>query len=304
MKVKKPLVSIIMNCYNSEQYLKEAIDSIYSQTYQNWEIIFWDNASTDNSSNIANSYDNRVKYYLALETVLLGKARNFALEKASGEYIAFLDCDDVYLPDKLEQQVELMQSKDYAMCYGSVVVIDENGNEIKKNFVKNKSGNIFSNLLSHYEINMQTVMLRRGFVINNQLHFNDGLSYCPDYHLFMTIASKADVGVIIDIIAKYRIVSNSLSKKTINIAGSEVKFTLDELLENTPILQKNFPKGFFYAYAKARYYEIIKNIIDGNRYYAIYLLKSICFVRYEYSVIMILLIMHVPLKIILKVLNR
>lgn len=304
MKVKKPLVSIIMNCYNSEQFLKEAIDSIYSQTYQNWEIIFWDNASTDNSSNIANSYDNRVKYYLALETVLLGKARNFALEKATGEYIAFLDCDDVYLPDKLEQQVELMQSKDYAMCYGSAVFIDENGNEIKKNFVKNKSGNIFSNLLSHYEINMQTVMLRRGFLINNQLHFNDGLSYCPDYHLFMTIASKADVGVIIDIIAKYRIVSNSLSKKSINIAGSEVKFTLDELLENTPVLQKNFPKGFLHAYAKARYYEIIKNIISGNRYYAIYLLKSICFVRYEYSVIMILLIMHVPLKIILKLLNR
>lgn len=304
MKVKKPLVSIIMNCYNSEQYLKEAIDSIYSQTYQNWEIIFWDNASTDNSSNIANSYDNRVKYYLALETVLLGKARNFALEKATGEYIAFLDCDDVYLPDKLEQQVELMQSKDYAMCYGSAVFIDENGNEIKKKFVKNKSGNIFSNLLSHYEINMQTVMLRRDFLINNQLHFNDGLSYCPDYHLFMTIASKADVGVIIDIIAKYRIVSNSLSKKTINIAGSEVKFTLDELIENTPILQKNFPKGFIHAYAKARYYEIIKNIFNGNRYYAIYLLKSICFVRYEYSVIMILLIMHVPLKIILKLLNR
>ena len=155
------LVSIIMNCYNSEQYLKEAIDSIYSQTYQNWEIIFWDNASTDNSSNIANSYDNRVKYYLALETVSLGKARNFALEKASGEYIAFLDCDDVYSPDKLQKQVKLMHNKNYAMCYGSAVIINERGKEIKRNIVKNKSGNIFSNLLMNIPLKMVLKILNR-----------------------------------------------------------------------------------------------------------------------------------------------
>ena len=299
-----PLVSILMNCFNGERYLNEAIDSIYAQTYQNWEVVFWDNASTDRSASIAKGYDKRIKYYLAPETTPLGEARNLALEKSDGQYIAFLDCDDIYLPDKLEQQVNLMQSKDYAMCYGSVVIIDENGNLIKKNFVKNKSGNVFSSLLRRYEINMQTVMLKRGFVISNHLSFNTSMSYCPDYNLFMTIASKADVGVIIDVIAKYRIVSNSLSKKTINIAGSEVKYTLDELLENAPILQKNFPKGFVHAYAKARYYEVIKNIVDGNRYYAIYLLKSIFFVRYEYSIIMILLIMHVPLKMVLKILNR
>ena len=62
---KKPLVSIIMNCYNSERFLKEAIDSVYAQTYSNWEIIFWDNASTDDSATIANSYDERLKYYFA-----------------------------------------------------------------------------------------------------------------------------------------------------------------------------------------------------------------------------------------------
>ena len=155
------LVSIIMNCYNSEQYLKEAIDSIYSQTYQNWEIIFWDNASTDNSSNIANSYDNRVKYYLALETVSLGKARNFALEKVSGEYIAFLDCDDVYSPDKLQKQVKLMHNKNYAMCYGSVIIINERGKEIKRDIVKNKSGNIFSNLLMNIPLKMVLKILNR-----------------------------------------------------------------------------------------------------------------------------------------------
>ena len=77
------------------KYLEEAIDSIYAQTYSNWVVIFWDNASTDNSATIANSYDDRVKYYLAPKTTSLGNARNLALKKAKGKYIAFLDSDDV-----------------------------------------------------------------------------------------------------------------------------------------------------------------------------------------------------------------
>ena len=63
MSNHNPLVSIIMNCYNSDKYLREAIDSVYAQTFQNWEIIFWDNASTDKSPNIAQSYDEKIKYF-------------------------------------------------------------------------------------------------------------------------------------------------------------------------------------------------------------------------------------------------
>ncbi len=86
-------VSIIMNCLNGEKYLKDSIGSIYSQTYDNWEIIFWDNASTDRSDEIAQSYDSRLKYFRSDETYSLGKARNLAVSKAKGEYIAFLDVD-------------------------------------------------------------------------------------------------------------------------------------------------------------------------------------------------------------------
>ena len=71
--MNNPLVSVIMNCYNSDQYLQEAIESIYAQTYSNWEIIFWDNASIDDSAKIAKSYDERIKYYLASETTSLGE---------------------------------------------------------------------------------------------------------------------------------------------------------------------------------------------------------------------------------------
>ena len=299
-----PLVSILMNCYNGEKYLNEAIDSIYAQTYQNWELVFWDNASTDRSANIAKSYDERIKYYIAPETTPLGEARNFALEEADGEYIAFLDCDDVYLLDKLEQQVKLMQSKDYVMCYGSVVVIDENGKEIRKDIVKNKSGNVFSGLLKRYEINMQTVMLKRDFVVSNQLSFNTNMSYCPDHNLFMTIASKVDVGVIDDVVAKYRIVNNSLSKKTIDIAPQEYRLTLDEISKSNPALRQQLSNDFDCAYNKAKYYEIVSDIYNNNKKQARYKLRTILTSKIEYFLLYLLLFMPISNKLILRLLGR
>ena len=100
---QKSCVSIIMNCYNGEKYLREAIDSVYAQSYKHWEIIFWDNASTDRTSQIAQSYDSRLRYFRAKVNTHLGPARNMALEKAKTTYIAFLDSDDIYLPNTLSR---------------------------------------------------------------------------------------------------------------------------------------------------------------------------------------------------------
>ena len=76
---EKPLVSIIINCFNGDKYLKEAINSIYNQSYHNWEIIFWDNQSTDESANIAKSFDQKLKYFYASNHTPLGEARNEAV---------------------------------------------------------------------------------------------------------------------------------------------------------------------------------------------------------------------------------
>jgi len=302
--VNNPLVSVIMNCYNSDQYLQEAIESMYAQTYSNWEIIFWDNASTDNSANIAKSYDNRVKYFLASETTLLGEARNFALERATGEYIAFLDCDDIYLPDKLDRQVDLMQVEDYIMCYGSASIINEEGKVIKRHTVKNKSGNVFAKLLRHYEVNMQTVMLKREFIVSNQLSFNVDMAYCPDHNLFMTIASRVDVGVIPDVVAKYRMVGDSLSKKTIDIASKEYRLTFDEISKSNPILRQQLSNDFDCAYNKAKYYDVVADIHNNNNKQARYKLKAIFTSKIEYFLLYLLLFMPISNKLILRLLGR
>ena len=108
-----PLVNVIMNCYNSEQYLDEAIQSVLDQEYRNWEIIFWDNASTDNSSKIVKKYnDKRIRYFKGIKNVVVSQARNLALNECNAEFVAFLDCDDVWLPDKLSKQMPLFKNND------------------------------------------------------------------------------------------------------------------------------------------------------------------------------------------------
>ena len=234
-----PLVSIIMNCYNSERFLKEAIESIYSQTYTNWEIIFWDNASDDSSAEIAKSFDNKLKYYSAKITSPLGEARNYALKKASGKYIAFLDCDDIYLPDKLQKQVESSENNGSVLCYGSAIVINEAGDELTKNIVTNQNGYIFDKLLQHYEINMQSAIVRRDFLEANNIIFDATLKYSPDFNLFMRVAALGDVSVLKKCLVKYRITSDSLTARSCELIYSERKHTLDQLSKDEELVKKN-----------------------------------------------------------------
>ena len=302
--MSKPLVSILMNCYNGEKYLCEAIDSICSQTYNNWEVIFWDNASTDDSSNIAQSYDERVKYHLAPKTTPLGEARNLALKKTTGKYVAFLDCDDIYLPDKLEKQVQLMEKSSYAMCYGSVITINEKGEEIRRITVKNRSGRLIGELLNHYEINMQSVMLRRSILLKDQLSFATNLKYCPDHNLFMDIACRYQVGVMQNFTVKYRVLDDSLSKKTIDIVASEVKFTLDIIGKRDPVLKQEFAKEFDQAYKKLHYYEAVAAIYKNDRRHARQELKFIISSKIEYLLLYLLLFLPLSNHKILKILGR
>ena len=107
----KPLVSIIVNCYNGEKYLNEAITSVFEQTYQHWELLIWDNRSTDNTAKICASFtDLRFKYILAPNHTNLGMARKEAVKEASGTWVCFLDCDDLWHPKKLERQLKYIEA--------------------------------------------------------------------------------------------------------------------------------------------------------------------------------------------------
>jgi teichuronic acid biosynthesis glycosyltransferase TuaG len=126
------LVSIITPSYNSENFIKDTIDSVISQTYQNWEMIIVDDRSNDNSAEYIQTLienDSRIKLIVLEKNVGAAEARNKALEVAKGKYIAFLDSDDIWLPEKLEKQLDFMQKNEYAFTFTSYIPISEDGTE-------------------------------------------------------------------------------------------------------------------------------------------------------------------------------
>jgi glycosyltransferase involved in cell wall biosynthesis len=103
-----PLVSVIMNVRNGASTLREAVDSVMAQTFTDWELIVWDDCSTDHSAQIIAEYrDRRVRYFLSPKDTPLGKARDNAIRQATGAWVAFLDQDDIWMPRKLEMQMAL-----------------------------------------------------------------------------------------------------------------------------------------------------------------------------------------------------
>ena len=120
------LVSIIMPNYNSEKYIEATIKSVLAQTYQNWELLFVDDCSSDTSLELARTFqDERIRVFLMKENGGAALARNRAIEEAKGRWIAFLDSDDVWLPKKLEKQVAFMEHNNYHFSYTCYEEIDE-----------------------------------------------------------------------------------------------------------------------------------------------------------------------------------
>ena len=123
----KGLISIIMNCHNGEAFLHEAIQSVLKQKYKKWEMIFWNNNSTDNSEKVFKNYrDKRLRYYFRKKKVSLYKSRNSAIKKAKGEFIAFLDVDDIWLPNKLSLQVKKFRDPNVGLVYGKCLKVHKN----------------------------------------------------------------------------------------------------------------------------------------------------------------------------------
>ena len=136
MEEKQKLVSIILNCFNGEKYLKDALETVLNQTYNNWELVFWDNKSNDGSKQILESYKSeKLKYFRSNVHTSLYEARNLAVKKCKGEFIAFIDADDYWEKDKLEKQLELFENKNVGVVYGNLWIYNEKLKK-KKNFFK------------------------------------------------------------------------------------------------------------------------------------------------------------------------
>ena len=129
------LVSILMPTFNAEKFIKAAVESVQKQTYENWEMILVDDASTDETVKIIADFiqkESRIKHYQLQTNSGNGFARNIALEKASGKYIAFLDADDLWFPEKLEKQIQFLKANNLSFTFSFYDCIDDNGNNLNR----------------------------------------------------------------------------------------------------------------------------------------------------------------------------
>ena len=148
-----------MNCYNGENYLRESISSVISQNFKNWELIFYDNCSTDKSYKIFKSFaDKRLKYFKSKKKKPLGIARYEAMNLCTGNYLAFLDADDLWLPEKLDIQVNELCKKDLVFSYSNTIFFYQNKKKKLLYNCKQKSGYIFLKLIENYNISFDTVL--------------------------------------------------------------------------------------------------------------------------------------------------
>lgn len=214
-----------MNCHNGARYLREALASVQAQTFTNWEIVLWDNRSTDESAATFNGFsDGRFRYFLAPEHTVLGRARNLAVEQARGEWIGFLDCDDLWLPGKLERQVAIISEEgpDLGLVYGrSLSLVEKSGLETRLgramqvheragNQQRLPEGNIFPDLLKHNFVNLVAGMVRRSAYWSVG-GIDPAFRQAEDYDLFVKISKAFKARAVQEDVCQYRIHGSNLS---------------------------------------------------------------------------------------------
>ena len=197
-----PAVSVIMNCLNSSRDLREALDSLMAQTFTDFEVIFWDNCSTDESPVIAQSYGEKVRYFRGDSIVPLGEGRNLALAQARGRYLAFLDCDDLWKPTKLERQVALFEANPRVGLVCTDTEIFDGKRVLKRLFAETapQRGMAFAALMQRQWISMSSAMVSREALTSlsaekissglgcNGGWFDQSLNVCEEADVFYRIA--------------------------------------------------------------------------------------------------------------------
>ncbi|MBP2076171.1 glycosyltransferase family 2 protein [Oceanobacillus polygoni] len=208
---QNPLISVITPAYNAERFIGDTIDSVLDQTYANWEMVIVDDRSTDNTTSIVEEYrkrDNRIKLIVLEENSGSAVARNTAMENAKGRYIAFLDSDDRWLPEKLDKQLRFMQEKDIAFSFTTYVRILEDGTKTNAISTTPESVN-YDDLMKRCVIGCLTVMLDRDKVGHLKMV---NIRTRQDYVYWLTITKKGFLAYgLPEILAEYRLVGNSIS---------------------------------------------------------------------------------------------
>ena len=292
----KPLVSVIMNCYNSETYLKEAIESVLNQTYENFELIFWDNQSTDNSAEIVHTFDDkRIKYFYAPEHTSLGEGRNRALQKAQGEYISFLDCDDWWELNKIEKTLVCFSDSKIGLVHTNAKQFFQDKQEYKLlHHQMQPTGAVFEDMIANYNIALMSAMFRSEVLADLCEWFDTRFSMIEEFDFFVRIAKKWEIGYCDEVLCYWRAHQSSLTwkhkdKTLVELEAFKEKILqFDISLKDSYAIQKIEAKiayyKFFNQWKKDGYANrklILPYIFRDKRLIGIYLISFLGWDRYN-----------------------
>lgn len=214
------IISIITPSHNSAQFISETIQSVLTQSFSDWELIIVDDCSTDNSVDVIQSFveqDSRIKLIQLSKNSGAAVARNSAIEAAQGRYIAFLDSDDLWLPDKLEKQLAFMQANNYPFTFAAYDKVDENGQVFGHIGVPDKVA--YSDLLKMCSIGCLTAMYDTQYFGKVTMPL---IRKRQDLGLWLKLLKKTDYAYgFNETVAQYRVRSDSISANKFNAA----KFT-------------------------------------------------------------------------------
>jgi len=234
------LVSVLMPNYNYGRYISGAIESVLNQTFEDFELIIFDDCSTDDSRKIIESYqvkDKRIKSFFHEKNIGIALTTNDLQSKASGKYIAHLDSDDLWEPSKLSNQLAILQKNDSMIVWSEGRVIDENGVPTGKTFTqmnsatkKKKSGIIFEELLFGNFIFRSSLIYKRDFA--KDIRYDAALKFLNDYKFVVNLAKNQPFYFIKEPLAKYR-----LHGKNIILSTDRVR-NLDNLTINKYFLRQ------------------------------------------------------------------
>ncbi len=260
------LISVIVPTYNCARFLPESLGSVLSQTYDFYETIVVDDGSTDNTKAVLNPFMQKIKYIHLEQNRGLPAARNAGIQSAQGKYIAFLDADDLWLPEKLQTDRESFNKyPDVGMVYSRHINIDEKGYALGDGRRKRlPSGNIFIRLFSEQNFIISSSVVVRKDVFETTGLFDEQLFNCQDWDMWLRIAFYFKVAGINKPMVKYRHNPRSLSKNRDNVLKYQ-KQVIDKTYtvfkdKMCGMSEKLYKKRLASHYAKAgRYYLRIGN---------------------------------------------
>lgn len=267
MNTRQPLVSIIIPMYNCEKFIQETLDSVLSQTYKNFEVIAVNDGSTDGTlqivSQIAKS-DNRI-ICISQDNSGVSASRNKAIQLSKGEYIAFLDHDDIWLPDKLENQVPFFQQNSkIGFVFSNAIYFNEEG---KNTLLYRKSpptGRIFGKLLMHSFLCVSTVILRRDCLFGLKELFDNRLCLGEELDIFLRLLYKWDAAYVDKTLVRYRLHRASYTFQNKKNIPKEKEMILEKLIKVYPQIKSEFRQEILYLKSRIQYDYALLDWEQGN----------------------------------------